>query len=330
MSVGLPSFSGSNYTDGTQPVNGYQDLISQGNYNGTPATRINAGYQGYGTTSTPTYNPQTLNQTNGAAGNQTSYGAGYGQAAPGASSQVTAMNAQGQSTGSTINATAPASIQSFGGTAQVAPTYATAATVNPASAQQYLNQYEGAVNTALAPQFQQQDQALAQSDAARGITNSGSAGQLQTNLQGQQASALSSAYEPLIGQGMSNAQADTTLNATNQQTTNLADAAAGNTASTYNANAYNTDVDANASAYNNYQNELLQYGSGEQNSLLTAYLNSYGPNSGVSSAYNTGLSGSQSVYGNVLGEAESGQGSALGGIGQGVGTYLGDAAEAGS
>jgi len=311
---------------------GYQDYISSGApMNGTPATRpIDAGYQGYGTTATPYYNPQTLNQPNSPTGNQTSYGPGYGQAAPGASSQVTAMNPMGQSTGSTINATVPANIQSFGGTAQVAPTYADAATINPFSAQQYLNQGENAVNTAMAPQFQQQDQALAQSDAARGITNSGSAGQLQTNLQGQQASALSSAYEPLIGQGMSYAQQDVTGNAANQQSVNLANAGYGNTASMYNANAYNTDVNANASAYNNYQNELLQYGSGEQNSLLTAYLNSYGPNSGVSSAYNTGLSGSQSVYGNVFSGAESGQGSALGGIGEGVGTYFGDVAEAGA
>jgi hypothetical protein len=299
---------------------GYNDI--GGGYNPVGGvTRSPTSLQAGSTSGTPPggappYNPATL-------GNSVGYGPGYGQAAPGTPSNVTPMNYAGQSTGSTINATAPANIQSFGGTAQVAPTYANAATIDPANAQSYLNQYEGALYSSLQPGFEQQDQQLAQSNAARGITNSGSAGQLEGNLYGQQAAALASGMTPLVSQGFGYAQQDVTGNAANQQTVNLANAGYGNTASMYNANAYNTDVNANASAYNNYQNELLGYGSGEQNSLLSAYLNSYGPNTGVESVANTGAGNTGSVYGNVFGEQLNNQNQAYNQLGQDAGAAFG-------
>lgn len=322
MSAGLDQTTWQYDTGPTgTPRNSMYGTGNYGNVNPQGPLQLGTGMGGgmLPVTQTPTspggsapYNPATL-------GNSVGYGTGYGQAAPGTPSNVTPMNYAGQSTGSTINATAPANIQSFGGTAQVAPTYANAATIDPANAQSYLNQYEGALYSSLQPGFEQQDQQLAQSNAARGITNSGSAGQLEGNLYGQQAAALASGMTPLVSQGFGYAQQDVTGNAANQQTVNLANAGYGNTASMYNANAYNTDVNANASAYNNYQNELLGYGSGEQNALLSAYLNSYGPNTGVESVANTGAGNTGSVYGNVFNQQLQNEQQTFNDIGTGFG-----------
>lgn len=225
-----------------------------------------------------------------------------------------------------IAATAPANIQQFGGTAQVSPTYAGVSTVDPNQNNAYLQQYSQLLNTNLQPQFQSQDQALQDSLAARGISSSGSGQYLQNQLYGQQASALAGGLEPLVSQGYGYTQQDITGNQAYQNQANLTNAAASNNASAMNAGYYNADVGANANAYNNYENELLGMGGGQLSALQAAYLNSFGANTGVTSAYNNALSGQLGTYGSVYGNAISGQGAALGGAGAGLGTYFGDAA----
>lgn len=266
-----------------------------------------------------------------------------------------------------IAATAPANIQQFGATPVINPTYAQAAQqsyltgnaaqqgyaagnanlVDPNSAQSYLNQYGQMLMAGLQPGFQQQDQALAQSLASRGITNSGSAAQLEGNLQGQQAAAFANAYSPMIGQAFGYQQQDLTgnqaaqnqfglanlgyantalgqnaayqqqmgladlgygnaalgANAGYQQQANLTNAAASNQTNELNAGYYNQDRYTNAGAYNQYQNELFNQGSSVYGTDLAAYLNSFGPSTGVTNAMSQGLAGEQNIYGQVYGAA---------------------------
>jgi hypothetical protein len=260
-----------------------------------------------------------------------------------------------------MTGTAPAEIQEFGATPTVSATYANAAqvdpnsinaeksaTVDPNQNQVYLTEYESAVQNALAPQEAQQNEQLAEQDAARGITDSGSAAYLSGNLQGQQIGAYSSAIEPLIGEEAQNTQSDIVANQANQETAynnqyqgylnsvfsdqadtqqaNLANASASNTANSENAAAYASDRNANFNAYNGYVSQMLDSGSQEQNELLEAELGSYGPNAGVGSMYGTEESGTNNAYTDVFDQATQSQGQAIGSAFGAAGTYFGDAA----
>lgn len=183
---------------------------------------------------------------------------------------------------------APKPIQDFGGTPQVAPTYADP-NQNPA----YINAYEQLTQQSLEPYFQQQQMQLQESDAARGIQNTGAAGYLQGNLLGQQGATLAGAYAPIVQQGYGYTQQDIQGN---QQ--------AANQAATQNAGYYNADRTSNYDAYNQYLQNLYGSGANQQNSLLTAYLNSFGANSGVSNVASQGLAGTQNAYSNTLGNAQ--------------------------
>lgn len=229
----------------------------------------------------------------------------------------------------------PANIQQFGGTPTVDPTYAqaagqnfltgNAALVNPNQNMAYMQQYEQLLGTSLAPQFQSQDQSLSDQLAARGLTTSGSGQYLQNQLYGQQAAALASGLQPIVSQGYGYTQQDIQgnqgaqnqfglanlgygnqalgTNAAYAQQANLANAGASNEANILNANYYNQDRTANYGAYNNFQNELLGLGSGQLSAEQAAYLNSFGPNSGVTSAYGNALTGANNAYSSVYGNA---------------------------
>jgi hypothetical protein len=227
---------------------------------------------------------------------------------------ATTNTASGLPTAGQVASTAPAPLQAFGGLPTVSPTYA-----DPNQNQAYMQQYEGLEGAALAPQFQQQDQAEADQLASRGLTMSGAGAQLTNDLFGQQASALAGADAPIVSQGYGYTQQDIQGNQ-----------AAANQATATNAGYYNEALTGNASAYNNYLSQL--YGTGAQtgNSELSAYLGSYGPNTGVESIMGTGLSGTQNAYTNIYDTMNQGQGTALGGLGSGLGTYYGDVAIAGA
>jgi len=226
-----------------------------------------------------------------------------------------------------MSSTAPAPMQAFGGTPNVAPTYASAASgnaaqIDPATAQQYLSQYEGALGQSLQPGFQQQQQQLEGDLASRGIQDSGAASYDMGNLLGQQAATYASNIQPMISQGFGYAQQDANTNVGNQQQmgltnlgyqqeANMANAGYGNTASMTNANYYAQDRNANASAYNNYQNELFGQGASEQNALLAAYLGSYGPQTGVTNAMGSAMGNQGSIYGNMFNTATQGEYNAL-------------------
>lgn len=175
--------------------------------------------------------------------------------------------------------TAPAGIQAFGPTPYI----------NPRNSQQYLSQYEALLQKAMGPMFKQQQLQLGASDAARGITNSGAAGYLQGNLQGQQGSALATAYEPMVGQAMSNTQSDIMANAA----------------------AYNQDRYSNYNAYNSYLNNLFQQGSGQQSTMLGSLLGSYGPNSAITGMMGQGMQSQDYAYSSTYAAQEQAQAAAL-------------------
>jgi hypothetical protein len=117
---------------------------------------------------------------------------------------------------------------------------------------------------------------------------------------------------------LANQNAGMTAGATNagyQQQANLANQGAANSASATNAGYYDQALTGNANAYNSYLQQLNQQAYGLQNSELSAYLNSFGPNTGVTSAMNTGLAGTQGAYSNALSGAQSQQNSMLGTLG---------------
>jgi hypothetical protein len=117
---------------------------------------------------------------------------------------------------------------------------------------------------------------------------------------------------------LANQNAGMTAGATNagyQQQANLANQGAANSASATNAGYYDQALTGNANAYNSYLQQLNQQAYGLQNSELSAYLNSFGPNTGVTSAMNTGLAGTQGAYSNALSGAQNQQNSMLGTLG---------------
>ena len=135
------------------------------------------------------------------------------------------------------------------------------------------------------------------------MTNSGAAGYAESNLLGQQGATTAAQYAPLISQAFGYDQGDLSQNAANQQAVNLTNAGASNATAATNAGAYNTAVGENATAYNNYLNELYGAGTNEQSALLSAYLNSFGANTGVTNALSQGLAGQQNAYADTYANA---------------------------
>jgi len=233
-------------------------------------------------------------------------------------------------TSTEVAAMAPAPLQSFGATPSVTPSYASAATynpslVNPAYNQQYLNAQEGENAAALQPTFQAQDQTNQDQLAARGISSSGAAQDLTNQLYGQQAATLASADSAAIGQQAGYVQGDISgnqaalnasgqYNASNIQGTNEFNAAEGTAASGTNAGYYDQAVTGNATTYNNYLSTLEGQGYNTSNEAYTAYLNSFGPNSGVTSGYNAATTGIGNAATGAYDSSIAGEGAALGGI----------------
>ena len=232
---------------------------------------------------------------------------------------------------------------------------AQAATVDPASAQQYLNQNENLLATANAPTFARQLESNNEQLAGRGIFNSGAAQQSQNDLEASQDAVIANAEQPLVSQAMANQQSDVTQNAGYQQQTGLANQDAQNTARSSNAAAYNAAGQYNAgnqqsanaanadatnlmnqynannylnttntdeSNYNNYQQYLLNSGLDTGNSLTGAYLNTYAPaNSTALSTLGQGATNATNAYGN----AQQSTGSGLAGASSAFGNALSSA-----
>lgn len=207
------------------------------------------------------------------------------QAAPTSESTPAASSSGGSNPGP--GSAAPAPVGAFGATPSVSATL-----MDPNQNLQYMQSYEQNVRSALQPQFDQQNQQLQDQSAARGISSSGSAQYLQNNLDAQQAGVLASAQNPIIAQGYGYTNAALTGNANEA-----------NYVTNTNAAYYNQDRNANASAYNNYQNELLGLGSGVYGSQESAYLNSFGPNTGVTNSFGQALGAGANVFGNTLSSA---------------------------
>jgi hypothetical protein len=234
--------------------------------------------------------------------------------------------------------TAPAPIQAFGGIAQVAPTYQTAtgynaSLVDPNQSTQAYNQFSSLLNQSLQPTFALQDQSLQDDLAARGISNTGAASYDLGNLQAQQAATIAGSDTGFVSQMFGDEQADVAanqaalnsagvFNASAQNTASGANAAAANAATGANASAYNSDVLANYNAYNAYQNELLGLGAQDQGALQSAYLNSFGPQSGVTSAYGTSIGDAGSAANNAFAGSQAATASEFGTLGTFGGNYL--------
>jgi hypothetical protein len=241
----------------------------------------------------------------------------------------------GLPTSTDVAAMAPAPLQSFGATPSVTPTYANAttyqaSTVNPAYNQQYLNEQEQANSAALQPTFQAQDQTNQDQLAARGISSSGAAQDLTNQLYGQQAATLASADSSAIGQQAGNVQSDISANqsalnaagqynAGNIQGTNITNVNSANAATAANAGYYDQALTGNATTYNNYLSTLEGQGYNTSNEAYTAYLNSFGPNSGVTSAYGAATSGIGNAATGAYDSSVAGEGAALGGLFGGLG-----------
>ncbi len=278
-------------------------------------------------------------------------------------SPETAAYASGAATGlpttQNVAADAPLPLQSFGATPTVTPSYASAtsmapsyastAIVDPQQNQQYLNAQLGENAAALQPTFQAQQQQNQDQLAARGISSSGAAADLTNQLYGQQAATLAGIDSSAIGQqagyvqqdiqgdqgalntanltnaGYANAAAN--YNASNAQQTNLFNAGEGTAASDVNAQYYDQAVTGNATTYNNYLNTIENQGYNTSNEAYTAYLNSFDPSSGVTSAYDNAVSGIGSAATGAYDSSVQGEGAALGGLFGGVGQV--EAAEVG-
>lgn len=225
-----------------------------------------------------------------------------------------------------INATAPSPYQAFGNIAQIDPSYYSAVNANPFQQQQYLKQYNQLYTAGLQPTFNQQDLALNQNLASRGIGDSSAANYNLGQLYAQQGGQIAQGEAPMVQQAFAQTQQDVLANQAAQNQAAATNAAAGNASSLANAGFYNQAVTGNEAAYNSYLQSLYGSGVGQQNSLLSAYLNSFGPQTGVTNALNGAESGVGNTYSNIYGSALQGEGSALGGIGQGLGSYFGGVA----
>jgi len=223
-----------------------------------------------------------------------------------------------------INATAPAPYQQFGNIPTLDPTYWKAAMANPFQQQQYLKQYDTLYQKGLQPTFNQQDLALSQDLASRGISDSSAASYNMGNLYAQQGAQVAQGEAPMVQQAFAQTQQDVLANQAARNSANSSNAAASNAAAAANANYYNNAVTGNMDAYNQYQNALFGGGSNWENSLLSAYLNSFGPQTGVTNALGQELAGEASAYSS----ANAGQDQTLGALFGAAGQY-GAAAAAG-
>jgi hypothetical protein len=246
------------------------------------------------------------------------------QAQPGATPpKYTPVQAPGDLSPGGIGATAPAPYQAFGNIPQLDPTYYSAAQANPFQQQQYLKQYDKLYSAGLQPTFNQQDLALSQQLASRGISASSAAGSVMGDLYAQQGGQVAQGEAPMVQQAFAQTQQDVLAN---QAATNAAreyGATAANTAAATNAGYYNQAVTGNQAAYNNYLQTLYGSGANEQQSLLAAYLNSFGPQTGVTNAMGSELSGLGGVYGGIYDSTLAAQGQAAAGAGQAAGAGAG-------
>lgn len=229
-----------------------------------------------------------------------------------------------------INATAPAPYGQFGSIPTIDPTYWQSANANPFQQQQYLQQYNKLFTKGLQPTFNQQDLALNQDLASRGISDSSAASYNMGNLYAQQGAQIAQGEAPMVQQAFGYTQQDVLANQAAQNAANAGNAAASNAASGQNAQYYYDTANQNMNAYNAYANSLFGAGTSEQQALMASYLNSFGPQTGVTNAFGQALGGINAAYGDIYQGAAGGQGSALGGLGQGLGAYFGAAAAAGA
>jgi len=192
--------------------------------------------------------------------------------------------------------------------------YTQAATVNPASVDLSqmpgaLSQYESLNQQALAPQFQQQQDALTANEADRGIFNSTAGLQLGNDLAGQQAGALASANAPLVSAFAGYYNQGEETNAANQQAAAIANQAAMNQSNTFNATAYGDIAGQNMTDYNSFLNTLYNQQQDVSSGLEQTVLNSYSPGNytgliqsgqtsagnAYSGAYNSGAAGTAAL-----------------------------------
>jgi hypothetical protein len=253
----------------------------------------------------------------GAAGNALAFPQIQSQAQSGtapanAATTPSGGTASGLPTASAVLGTAPQPLQAFGGIPQVNPTYA-----DPNQNLGYAQAYQQLMDQSLQPTFQAQDQSEQDQLAARGISSSGAAQDLTNQLYQGQGATVAGANAPIVQQAYGNTQQDITGNV-----------ASANNAAATNAGYYNEALTGNANLYNTYEQTLEQQGYNTGNEELVAYLNSFNPSSGVTSAYNTATGGAQGAASNAFSSANAAGGSALGGVAGGLGTYFGDAAEA--
>jgi hypothetical protein len=301
---------------------GYDYLSNTGDFNPTQLAALqSAGPSGtgaWGNTAPPNFASQYENTPGGAAplaANATTNPTGLPAPGPPASTGTSG-------TTGTVAATAPLPLQSFGATPTVTPSYASTATVNPNNTPQYLGQEEAANSASLQPQFQAQDQSEQDQLAARGISSSGAAQDLTNQLYGQQASTLASMNAPAIQQQSGYQQADLTGNAAAINNTNLFNAGEGTAAAGTNAGYYDQALTGNATTYNNYESALEGQGYNTSNEAYTAYLNSFGPNSGVTSGYNGAVAGIGNAATGAYDSSVAGEGAALGAAGSAAGAAI--------
>lgn len=190
-----------------------------------------------------------------------------------------------------VAATAPLPYQSFGDPASVNPAMA-----SPFDQQGYYQQYAQMLGQSTQPYFQQQQDQLNQDLRARGIQDSGAAGYLEGNLLSQQGATLAGQDAPFLSQAFGYANQDV-----------LGNQQAANEAAYYNAGQYTNAVNQNYDAYNNYLQQLLGLGGSNYGALQSAYLNSFGPSTGVESGYNSAIGNVGNIYGNVYGQALNAQ-----------------------
>jgi hypothetical protein len=213
-----------------------------------------------------------------------------------------------------INSAAPAPYQQFGNIAQIDPSYYSAVNADPFQQQKYLQQYDKLYAAGLQPTFNQQDLAQSQDLASRGITDSSAASNVMGDLYAQQGGQIAQGEAPMVQQAFAQTQQDVLANQAAQNTARQYGATTANEAALTNANFYNQAVQGNQQAYNQYLNQLYGSGANQQNALLSAYLNSYGPQTGVTNALGSELGGLGSTYGDIYGAGEAGQYQALGSL----------------
>jgi hypothetical protein len=174
---------------------------------------------------------------------------------------------------------------------------AQAASVDQSQLPGALGSYEQMVQSAMAPQFQQQNDALTANLADRGIFNSSAGQTLQNNLTGQQDASLSSAYEPLISQFAGAYNSNNQLNASNQQSANMADYSG--LLSQIGANQNNQQA-ANATNYAGQQSNNQLLAQLQQQAGLSNQAANNAANTQNADAYGAITAGNQSAYNNYL------------------------------